>query len=143
MASIDDLASLTRTGITRLEAAAEQAHSELWWIGNAARIDVIDHNGVTVGDITIHGEAYPGGSRTVTVTEAVQRGLLNGSPLRMEQQAERDRQLLDLLLAEPHAVDRDGWCDCDQLIDGPCTCGRDIRVAAYLAVLAEAYEETT
>lgn len=55
----------------------------------------------------------------------------------------RDRRLLDLLLAEPHAVDRDDWCDCDQLIDGPCTCGRDARVVAYLAVLAEAYEETT
>lgn len=52
----------------------------------------------------------------------------------------RDRRLLDLLLAEPHV--RTPWL-CESEAGDPCDCGRDVRVAAYLAVLAEAYEETT
>lgn len=140
MTDIDTLAARIRGGLDQRQQAADRQRSELWWIGSGARIDVYDSRGVQVGDIGIHGEDGPGSTRTVTVTEAVQRALLAGSPLTQEQLVDRDRRLLDLLLAEPHG--RTPWL-CESEAGDPCDCGRDARVAAYLAVLAKAYEETT
>jgi hypothetical protein len=54
----------------------------------------------------------------------------------------RDRRLLDLLLAEKHERLLSGFLlGCPALNGAPCQCGRDTRVAAYLGLLAEGYEE--
>jgi hypothetical protein len=53
------------------------------------------------------------------------------------------RTLLDEALGWEHAVDETGWCDCDQMVDAQCTCGRDTRVRAVLTALATPYQEAT
>lgn len=57
------------------------------------------------------------------------------------------RKLIELMLAEKHGAADSGvrYRPCEALADlaAPCDCGRDERVAAYLRVLAEPYQETT
>jgi hypothetical protein len=62
-------------------------------------------------------------------------------PARVLAEVASKRALLDLALGWEHAVDDSGWCDCEQLIDSPCTCGRDERVRAVLTLLAQPYQE--
>lgn len=67
-------------------------------------------------------------------------------PTRILRDVAAKRRLLDLLLAEKHggvwSVDHNRFFHCDAEAGGLCDCGRDERVAAYLGVLAEAYEES-
>lgn len=65
------------------------------------------------------------------------------SPARTLVAVQRDRRLLDLLLAEEHTPVRIGPDDfsCETQYDPPrrCDCGRDVRVVAYLELLTEPY----
>jgi hypothetical protein len=51
------------------------------------------------------------------------------------------RALLAEALGWGHERDETGWCDCEQLTNSPCTCGRDARVTAVLQLLATPYQE--
>jgi Family of unknown function (DUF6221) len=90
------------------------------------------------------------------------RGYFNGlhiarwDPARVLAEVDAKRAMVDLLLADKHHVADDQWYTCPAATrerdggtyaetdgGGRCTCRRDERVTAYLAVLAEAYGETT
>lgn len=62
-------------------------------------------------------------------------------PARVLRDVAAKRALLERLLAEPHADTCSSWRnDPDQW---PCECDRDRRVAGYLGLLAQAWQETT
>jgi hypothetical protein len=132
------------------DAAAVRLHSELWWIGNAARIEAYTAGGIQFDDI---GYVSENGGHTVTVTEAIQRGLLAGSPEDLSRRVAADRKILADLLAQKHYVLEDAWYRCsasdragDRNGNGKCDCGRDARVQRHVRLLAEGWgwtEETT
>ncbi|MFC1418544.1 DUF6221 family protein [Streptacidiphilus cavernicola] len=135
MTDIDTLAARIRAELDAEEAVAQAAT----WADEAARwhvwrgkesyerpfviIDSLD-DGVTA----VSAESSD--------TESVAEHIARQDPATVLARVARDRRLLDLLLAEEHGF---GWTE--QCYGEPCLCGRDERVAAYLAVLAEGYEE--
>ena len=79
-----------RQALDRAEERAQRLHDELWWIGNVTRIEAFAGD-IQFDDIRIHGE---GGTRTVSITEAIQRGLLAGNPVDLKRRVAADRQIL-------------------------------------------------
>lgn len=160
MTDIDTLAATVKAGLDRDEKAAQR---------NICGLTCISHQ---VQDWhRVRNQLGRGGTRAAL--ESVRLGMLGQDwpdmpegnhhtihyalmgrtamdPANVLRRVSRDRRLLDLLLAEPHYAwdDRDEY-GCPRRTPGlyegehPCTCGRDERVAGLLAVLAEAYEETT
>lgn len=105
------------------------------------------------GEPVMYGEGLP--------TEEQQAHIVRNGPAAVLRRIAADRKLLDDLLAERHHVNEgdcwytcaaateeaDGGETCDDKRRGkPCDCGRDMRVARRVRLLAEAWgwtEETT
>lgn len=151
MTDIDTLAATIRAGLDAEAEDAQRATPGPWE-------SVVDHHQRGVVDTSVWSdklgyyitEKISSGERHI----ADGRHIARQDPARVLAAVARDRQLLDLLLAEEHHVAEDQWYTCPAATQerdggtyaetdggGRCTCGRDARVAAYLAVLAEAYEE--
>ena len=125
--------------------------------GSSRRRTGPDRNATVEGSGSVAEFVYLGDPEVdLGVGETTPEHVASHDPASVLVRVARDRRLLDLLLAEKHHVAEDQYCTCaavtqerDGGVDGagdesgPCDCGRGERVAAYLAVLAEAYEETT
>lgn len=150
MTDINTLAARIRRGLNADEAVAQAAT----WSDEAARWHVwrgkehyerpfVIMDSLDDGVTAVHAESSD--------TEGVAEHIARHDPATVLRDVAAKRRLLDLLLAEKH-VDLPGFrCGAvrfpavpDKHIPAaPCDCSRDARVAAYLKVLAEAYEETT
>jgi hypothetical protein len=99
-----------------------------------ARLDAIEDDAVRG---YLHAPEIPGYTRWDNSGCA---GLPPAVAALVLREAEARRKLVGRLLAEPHV--RTPWL-CESEAGDPCDCGRDVRVAAYLTLLAEPYQETT
>lgn len=75
-----------RAALDAADRTVERLRNELWWVGNVTRIEA------WAGDIKFEDPRVDG--RTVTVTEAIQRGLLAGSPEDLSRRIAADRKLI-------------------------------------------------
>lgn len=147
MSAIDELAAMVRAGLDA-EAAIAQAATPGPWEA------VVDDHGA--GNVDASVWADPIGYYVTEKISSGERHAADGQhiarqdPAAVLRRVARDRRWLELLLAEPHHA----WDDRDEYgcprrnpelyeRDPQCDCGRDVRVAAYLTLLAEPYQETT
>lgn len=142
MTDIDTLAAKIRAGLDAEAEEAQHIPDGLWWVEERdSRFwgDVRDAEvACSQGTVAILPEGKGGHLKAPHIARH--------DPETVLRRVARDRRLLDLLLAEEHGP---VWSDpgrrfyhCASEAQDPCDCGRDARVAAYLAVLAESYEET-
>lgn len=158
--SIDTLAATVRAGLDRDEKAAQRNICGLTCMSHQAddwhrvrnqRGSHMTRQALESVRLGMLGEDWAGMPDGIDGNEhTIHYVLMNGTavdPVKVLARVSRDRRLLDLLLAEKHHEDPDDdpHYTCPILIwpHIPCTCGRDTRVAAYLGLLAETYEETT
>lgn len=127
MTDIDTLAATIRARLAADEWAAQEAGS--------GRFESTDY----LWDTRYLIVKLPSGKiqHTTEFSADLARHIERHDPHQVLQDVAAKRRLLDLLLAEKHASD----CWSGTPNPGECDCGRDERVAAYLAVLAEGYEE--
>ncbi|MFC1435699.1 DUF6221 family protein [Streptacidiphilus sp. N1-3] len=137
MTDTDILAATIRRGLDALAATAQAAADETdpdWHAGGTAEGRGPDTESVYLGGLEVD----------LGVGEATPEHVANHDPRRVPARVARERRLLDLLLAEKHQVTEDPLYTPPRERDGGRrTCGRDARVAAYLAVLADACGEST
>lgn len=152
MTDIDTLAATIRRGLNRLGRVAQDADSNHPWELKAG----VDGPSIQVRDWDDETWSRDGAgvfaafrcddpyddcaSARATYQAEAELIVAMADPATVLARVSRDRRLLDLLLAEPHG--RTPWV-CESEAGDACDCGRDARVAAYLGLLAEAYEETT
>lgn len=136
MTDIDTLAATVRAGLDAEAEDAQRATPGPWWVE--------DRTSRFWGDVR---DAEVASSKGVVATLPDHKGghlnvdhIARQNPEATLARIARDRQLLDLLLAEPHH-DWPGLSACAhaRFPADPCTCGRDARVAAYLRLLAQPY----
>lgn len=138
MSVIDDLAATVRQA---LDVADREARARRPQLCPACKKPIIQQEQAKLLDGTTYGcghyftwdQVFDHAERTQGETTSAMRLVA------------RDRRWLDLLLAEPHGLSSLGliWCATKDERPGPCDCGRDARVTAYLTLLAEPYQETT
>lgn len=142
MTDIDTLAATVRTGLDTDERLALAAQPGPWISGSS--------DGRLVDRVVYGQSVWPGNLEMTCTTYAGEYGLPNAAhiarndPARVLARVARDRRMLELLLAEEHRS-LPGMLGCAKARFAPsaCDCGRDERVAALLAVLAESYAVTT
>lgn len=154
---VEALAATVRRGLDRLERLARDAdHNQPWtmttgWDGPRVRVNnTLDgewqRDGIGVSGAYTCDDPYDDCRDARASYEAEAQLIVQlADPARVLAEVAAKRALVDALLAEEHdAGDRFYYDERCPARDGKaCDCGRDERVAAYLAILARPYQQET